>query len=387
MIKIETLASRFGCLKDYPVIVIIATLMVVNTLMSSNLKVFSDFTLFYIKTGYFLRYVCLVLFLFYFFITKGNKKQFYTFVAFIILDWLLKKLANTHVLFELLFIPLCLAQFVNRTRLFKILFYLELITLIIVVTLHFADLIPAETFFRDDKIRYTLGFCHPNSLGFYILYLTILYTLYKDSFNYPFIAVVIALFFFCYFVPRSMTSAFLLLLIAAGIFCIYFVKRTRIFLDRISSKIFYIVAIAFLIMLFLIYFVSATGFGKELLLKMPGAIWARFELGMIGYHKYGLSLFGTPVEMIFPDPSKNIYEFFVVDCSYFFMPLNYGIVIYTFFILFILLTIYLTAKQKDYKYLMILLLVLLYGISEQLPVLPIIVPIYAYIYCKKNNPE
>ena len=140
-------------------------------------------------------------------------------------------------------------------------------------------------------------------------------------------------------------------------------------------------------MILLIYYVSYTETGKDFLLKMPGAIWARFEFGMMAYERYGISFWGTPIEETIPDATRNITEFFIVDCSYFFIPINFGIVTYLLYIAAIIFILYKTIFNGEYRYLAVLILFLFYGISENLLTTLLIMPVYAFIFCARGFSE
>ena len=124
---------------------------------------------------------------------------------------------------------------------------------------------------------------------------------------------------------------------------------------------------------------------------MPGSIWARFELGYIAYERYGLSLFGTPIESVFPDPEKGITEYFTVDCAYFFILINYGVVTFASYIVFMLILFRKAVFTDNYKSVFILFLLVLYGVSETLIINSFLIPIFvcsvggATVFDRKNS--
>ena len=133
------------------------------------------------------------------------------------------------------------------------------------------------------------------------------------------------------------------------------------------------------------YVVAFTEVGKDFLVNLPGSIWARFELGKVAFDRYGLSLFGTPIVNVFPDPDNNIFEYFVVDCAYFYFPINYGLVFFISFLFLFVITIYRSIKLKEYKFLIVLISMMIYGTSEILIAVPIMMPVYSYIFCKSKD--
>lgn len=373
-------------IKDFPIIAVIAVLMVINILSATPLfKDYENLCLYAYKTNYYLRYLCIFLFVFYYVINnKASKNQIYIFITFIVLDFLLKKFANTHLLFELFFIPFCLAQFVRREVLFKFLFYTALIALFTVFLLYYLDILHPELFFRGDKLRYTFGFSHPNPLGFNVYFVALLFILSNKLNSNISICILIVLGIFNYLIPRSVTSASVIFIFALSLILLKSDSFQKL-LDRNKKRLYFVVFFFLFATVFLSYLIAFTGIGKHYLLNMPGSIWARFELGKIAFERYGLSLFGTTIVEIFPDPVKNITEYFVVDCAYFYLPINYGIIFCLLFFILIIFIIKKSIDQKDYKILFVMLIMILYGVSELLILMPIMMPVYAYIFCKSND--
>lgn len=370
---------------DYPIIGVIVILMVLNILeftplMTENKQL--DYCVY--KTLNFLRYVCIFLFLVYYFVWKPHKKFLWIFIVFIISDYLFKKLANTHLLFELFFIPLCLSQFVRREKLYKILFISALLSLSAILIMYLVEILQPDTFFRGEQIRYTLGFSHPNSLGFISFYIAVLLILCRENFGLTSIFVLFGLALFNFTIPRSVTSAVLILFLLFSMLLIK-IDGIRRILDQKNTILCFMVIGFFITIIIATYVVAFTEVGKEFLVNLPGSIWARFQLGKVAFDRYGLSLFGTPIVNIFPDPDNNIFEYFVVDCAYFYFPINYGLVFFISFLFLFVITIYRSIKLKEYKFLIVLISMMIYGTSEILIAVPIMMPVYSYIFCKSKD--
>lgn len=372
-------------IKDFPIIAVIAILLVINILAATPLfKDYEQLCLYAYKINYYLRYFCIFLFIYYYFVYKASTNKLYIFITFIIIDFVFKKLVNTHLFFELFFIPFCLAQFVRRELLFKTLFVTALVSFLVVVLLYNLEILQPELFYRDDKIRYTLGFSHPNPLGFNIFFVALLYFLSKEKHGNLTICFLFILCIFNYIIPRSVTSASLIFIFALSLLLLKSFRLQNL-LECHKKQVYYCVLFFLLVVIFVSYLIAFTGIGKEYLLKMPGSIFARFELGKIAFERYGLSLFGTPIIEIFPDPAKSVTEYFVVDCAYFYLPINYGII---FSILFFILFIYILKKsiyQKEFKFLFVMVIMILYGVSELIILMPVMMPIYAYVFCKSEK--
>lgn len=365
---------------DYPIISLIVLLYSVYFFCATNLFNEHDLLAFVSsRIQRYARYIAVLLFFIYFFIYKAEKKFLYYFVCFFLFYLVVKKYTSSHLLFNLFFIPLFLSQFVNKQRLCKVLLIESLICFSIISIGHYFDYFQTESYSRLGLIRYTFGFVHPNTLGFIVLVFSFLYVQRLDTINIKDIAVIIFLIVFLYYIPRSVTPAFLLVLLSCFLIFLYLfeTKIYSYFKNRRRKEIlFFSVVFVYFSILFFTYFVSFTGFGKEFFLHMPGSIWARFELGYIAYERYGLSLFGTPIDSVFPDLEKGITEYFTVDCAYFFIPINYGVVTFASYIVFMLILFRQAIFTDNYKSVFILFLLILYGVSETLIIHSFLTPIF-----------
>ena len=316
-------------LNDFPIIALIAILYSIHFFEATNLCGNEFLSSLFSRTDKFLRVLEIFIFFLYCYLYKIEKKYLLFAALFVFVFFIIKSFSYSHLSFHLFFIPLFLSQFVDKKRLCNILLIISVFYLCIIIIGNFFLDFQTEQFIRNGQVRYSLGFSHPNFLGFVVILISFFLILRKEKvslFDLFFISLSIV---FLYYIPRSMTSVILLTLLLCFLFCIYFYKsKIDAFFDNKRRKLLllYVVVSIFLLTLFFTYYVAFTDFGKNIFLKMPGSIWARFDLGRIAYEKYGLSLFGTPIESIFPDPSKNITEYFVVDCAYFYIPINYGIV-------------------------------------------------------------
>ena len=390
-ITTEKMKSFFVKISDYPIISLFVLLYLVYFFGATNFFNEHDLLAFVAsRIQRYARYIALLLFFIYFLVYKAEKKYLYYFVCFFLFYLVVKKYTSSHLLFNLIFIPLFLSQFVNKQRLCKALLIESLICFSIISIGHYFGYFQTEPYSRFGLIRYTFGFVHPNTLGFIVLVFSFLYVQRLNTVNIKDIAVIIFLIVFLYYIPRSMTPAFLLVLLSCFLIFLYFfeTKIYAYFKNRRRKEIlFYSVVFMYFSILFFTYFVSFTGFGKDFFLHLPGSIWARFELGYIAYERYGLSLFGTPIESIFPDPEKGITEYFTVDCAYFFVPINYGVVTFASYIVFMLFMFRKAVLASNYKSIFILLLISLYGISETVIIHLIMVPLFVCALCSDTALE
>ena len=376
-------------LNDYPLIAIISVIYIIHFFYSTNLVNNNELlSSFLSRTDKFLRAFEFLLFMIYFYLYKIDKKYLFYFMTFVFIFFIIKKFSNSHLSFHLFFIPLFLSQFIRRSKLCSILLIISVISFSIVFIGYFYGLFKSDLYSRNGLIRYSLGFLHPNTLGFIVLTTSFLLFLRYQVVRIIDIVFVTVSIVFLYYVPRSMTPVFLLLLLLGFQISIYFYKAkfdALVSNNRIKNVLFYFLVLIVILTIFFTYFISFTNFGKNIFLDMPGSIWARFELGRVAYEKYGFSLFGTPIESVFPDPIRNITEYFVVDCAYFFIPINYGVVSFVLYIFMILTLLRKASFSGDYKLIFVLLLIVFSGVSEVYIFSPILIPIFSCAFCSDEN--
>ncbi|MGN0916293.1 MAG: hypothetical protein ACI4NE_08085 [Succinivibrio sp.] len=375
--------TKFLPLADYPIIATITLILIISIFQGTSL--YSDVHALAVivpKTIHTLRYVGIFLFLLYYIVYRPGKKALYIFLAFIVVDMVLKRFTDNHRIFELFFIPFCLCQFVNRKRLYVTLLGTAIVCFLIVSIGHYFGYFQNALVFarKGFGIRYTFGFLHPNTLGLIVLIIAFFYTMMKKSVALVDIALFTGLFLFTYFVPNSMTTTALLFLMTVYLIASYVLTKRNTVIIQTKYKTILFISIVCIIILILsvIYYITYTGFGREFLIKLPGSLWARFVLARNAFIQYGLNWFGTHTPIV-----KDVSN--VVDCAYFFIPLQYGIVLFVLFIALILTIFKMAIFRGEYRYAFILLLVMLYGISEMYIINPMFMPIYAYIFCESDT--
>ena len=121
---------------------------------------------------------------------------------------------------------------------------------------------------------------------------------------------------------------------------------------------------------------------KQYLVNMPGAIWARFELSKMWFDNLGISLFGDFASIKDLALRKVIV---CVDCVYFHLPIYYGYAVYIFYMLVLLYILVRSVLRYEYLLAFIIVLTVIYGVSEKLACLASFMPIYAYLFCSSYS--
>ncbi|MGN0902234.1 MAG: hypothetical protein ACI4M9_03020 [Succinivibrio sp.] len=340
--------TKFLPIADYPIIATISLILVISIFQGTRL--YSDVHALAVivpKTVHALRYVGIFLFLLYYFVYRPGKKALYIFLAFVIADIVLKRFTDNHRIFELFFIPFCLCQFVNRKRLYATLLGTALVCFLIVSIGHYLGYFQDSSVFTRNGLdrRYTFGFLHPNTLGLTVLITAIFYILMKKAVALIDFALFTVLFLFTYLVPNSITTTAVLFLMTVYLIASYILTRRNIAITQTKYRTLLFISIVCIIIsiLSVTYSITYTGFGKEFLIKLPGSLWARFELARNAFIKFGLHWFGTRTPIVQG-------EWNVVDCAYFYIPLQYGIIQFVLYIGLIMTIFKLAIFKGEYRY-------------------------------------
>ena len=115
--------------------------------------------------------ILFVLIYFYKWLTFSKDKfNFLLCVIFLLTSYFLNKFAKTQLVFDLFFIPLFLCQFLYKEKFYKYVLVSFCLLFILVIIMHYLGYSQDIAYFsRSEGIRrYTLGFAHPNGLGFII---------------------------------------------------------------------------------------------------------------------------------------------------------------------------------------------------------------------------
>lgn len=342
------------------------------------------------------RVLCFCFVLFYIYkwndILKNKCNLLFCFI-FLLVSYFFNKYTKTQLVFDLFFIPLFLCQFLNREKFYKYILLSFCLFIIFLMCLYFSGFIlDSEVFVRQNGIkRYSFGFAHPNSLGFYIVLFCLLYALLKTTYKLYDYLIFIALAFFCYKVPNSITSSTSISLLVFFIFLsnCFLRKKTS---TKINLVILFISLLLVASVLFFTYYITFTETFKTYLQSLPGSIWARFELSKKGYEIFGFSLLGKYdeframiVDIIQHHGRKAVW--LILDCTYFFLPIIHGLIVYVIFLLMLIWSLVRGILAQKYLYALIIIGIVIYGVSETTIFSPVMMPLFAYTFFStfKNN--
>lgn len=338
-------------------------------------KVYPEIAHFVNRLSKIIRVLWVIFFLCHLDYKKRYIKQLLLVVLFIALCFISNKFTKNWYIFDIFFVPFFLSSLIDRDRMVKALLISFFIAVSSIFILHFLELLPEISISRDGNVRYALGFIHPNTLGFIVLFVCILYILKNRILNTWGYIFFLLCSLFCFFVPNSYTSSFLIILLLVMTFFANFLKKAN--LNNIQKKIIFCSCIIFLFSVVLLtYLIAYFEFCKNFIESLPGALWARFWMGKAAMEQYGLSLFG---QSIYIDNS------FTVDCVYFYVPISFGFVCSFLYLIMLVYSIKKSISDSNYELLAIFILMILYGISEVVVFSPLFMFVFLCAFIKSEQ--
>ena len=240
---------------------------------------------------------------------------------------------------------------VDFNFLFQKIYKIHFILTLIVILLFFLGFIEQNIVYRYSIPRFSLGFCHPNILGFVLLLLMILKFITVDKVKWIHYIVAVLVAIFSWIVPNSQATTISLLLLVI-LFVLY-----NSFCSKVSKlkKLFLNVCIFLPVLLNVLSIWGMVEYGKYQWLEVVNKLFSgRLSYGHGAYEYYGITLLGNDIGQA---------SWLILDNSYMFVLIRYGVLVYIF-----LSTVYLALmvymKKIDGRYVIILFLFSVYGCME-----------------------
>lgn len=300
-------------------------------------------------------------------INRVKAYEIFSIVIFMILVILSWKTVGTWMLFDLFFIPLYLNKNLDYKRICDLFFYVFVVATITIFILNCLELLPQITFSRaNDKIRYNMGFSHPNALGFMVINICVLYVLRKENLKWKDYLLLVILGLFVMIFPNSETASAIIFLLT--LLCFIFRKKENKLASKHKKRKIFILSVIFMILVIAgVYLITLKGLGGDIIYRLSGTFYTRFRYGYDAIVRYGFSLFGQEIHTVGDVDIINgtdIFNYFSLDCAYFYLPIARGIIPTAVYLFVYVISIKNTIEKNNFKMLIVLLLLLLYGISE-----------------------
>ena len=202
---------------------------------------------------------------------------------------------------------------------------IKILMILLVVFFYFEDGTSALIFFRDGKIRYTLGFSQPNQLALLITMISIELLYLNRNRNNDIIAMIIVLFGFVFNVimTDSRASIFLTLIVSLAFI---FRKQLSLILKKrnIFDHLFLVLTIISLLFVFLY------NSNYSIIAPLDKILSSRIKWASVYFNYYGFNLFGKEIFIPYDFVKRDNVVFFCLDNAYIYFLLHFGIIFYTF---------------------------------------------------------
>lgn len=262
---------------------------------------------------------------------------------------------------------------------------------IVIFALYFLHKMPEYQLVRDDGTpRYSFGFSHPNGLGrFMFLFCCLFYFIKRTNFTWKHIFLYFCIGLFIYYFPNSVTSALLVWLIAVMMLfqkAYIYQKNKNPLSNPLLRVIGYTVLPALTILMIVVTIMYINN--VSILENLPTTILARFKMGTQGLQQYGIKLFGNDIKFSGTADAyfhKRTGRYFVLDSLFFYLPIKMGIVPTIYFFAIYFYTICNSVKRKDISKIVVLIIFLLYSISECAILSSSTAFLYSFIFINPTN--
>lgn len=254
------------------------------------------------------------------------------------------------------------AQNLNIRRLINDIYKVLLFLIPSTIILCLFGVLEDVTMYRDNMVRHSLGFSHPNVLGIVIFQFVICYIILHNGQKYRQIFMTIFGITFVYLVPNSQTPT-LLLAVILFILPIYYFIVDR---EKVGVLFRYIlIAGAIVSNVLCVIFTIIDFSNRPFLALIRGFLSGRFSATRKAYVEYGIKLLGQVVYTSAEERQMiGLQGHLYLDTAYATLLIRYGLIVY---IIFSVAYVIMMISQKNNKNDLILILLFvfsIYGITE-----------------------
>lgn len=210
----------------------------------------------------------------------------------------------------------------------RLAFWSQLVCFVFTVSASLLGLLEEERFFRENLLRYALGYSHPNVLGMMVLQLMCcLVYLRRNRIGLPLVALCLGAAVFAWAVPNSRASAIALGLLA--VLCVYRMAQPHL-PDNLGKAAGWCLTLGAIGIALFTVILSLTYRPQGLWLIFNRLFSGRLELSHQIFEVYGLPVLGTPLAPPQADIVVNGQPFRmpVLDSSYIQLLLRFGVPVY-----------------------------------------------------------
>jgi|GEM_PF-3600487 hypothetical protein len=251
---------------------------------------------------------------------------------------------------------------------FRLIFFVRLIMLLVIITCAGVGILDVfeRSIMKDGShtvIGYGLGFTHPNRLAFVFEYLSLIFICYKnDKIKNRHFFSLICFTLLGYGITKSRTLLFSILgvILFVYLYRSHFLHRIlKIVLNKLSLLIMPLCATISIVIPMLMH--TAKGQLQTILYAINGLLSSRFTHIYRAFLNYPVTLFGGVNDFT---ELQDIYHFSTIDNGYIRLLYGFGIIGFAIFIIFTFITIRRLIKQGEYIYIIVYIVISLWGVSE-----------------------
>jgi hypothetical protein len=260
------------------------------------------------------------------------------------------------------FLILLAAKDVEKSRIIKITLFVQTAVMVLIISMSQIGILPDNIADADTRARHSLGFEWANTAPFFYFFMMMSYIyLRKEKLRVIEIIIMEAINYVFYILTDTRMSFALSSLMLVYVFLMKFYWQNRS--DKIQKNKFLILAPAVMCIAAIgihVFYNPDNNRWQSLNTLLSG----RLKLGRDGIEKYGVSLFGTPIEWIGfgSNAPKGTYNY--VDSSYVQIMLEYGIIFLAIIVVLYMYIMYMAVKEKDFYLQTMILFVVIFSITE-----------------------
>lgn len=283
--------------------------------------------------------------------TKFNKKVFIIMILLFTISFITYFYYKDFTIMKFLILSYCLKN-ISFDNLVKKDYCIKLVLFVTLLILSFLNLCNVTSFIRGDTTRYTLGFIHPNTTGFFIMIITFEYLyINRNKISYKHVALLLMIILFTKYVTDSRSSVMALTIMFISIFFIKFFKNKILKLHMaqfiIKNFMLIVTLISFTIV---ISYSNNVQWAIDINDKLSNRIYYLYN----ALERYNITMFGN----VLPE---NI----ILDNQYISFILNFGIIFYLIYYCLFYIKFKNLIKEENYFMIMLLLILLIYGLMEK----------------------
>lgn len=250
--------------------------------------------------------------------------------------------SETYTDLILIYLFIFCSSFIPFEKIVKIHFYVLSGLVVLVFILYNIGLLKEIDYYnyiREGKVRHSLGYLYTTFMPNFFLHLVLMYAFIREKFRILELVVILLINQYLYEMTQTQAVYYYVLLLVFASF-MYINFNLYKLLGNGIRKLALFISFSFFAV-FPAYASYIYDPNKNWLYELNSILTGRLNLGNEGFEKYGLSLFGQPIEWIVLEKSVLLNEYFYVDSSSLNMLLNYGILL-----TFIILVLFYIASRR-----------------------------------------